>query len=195
MDSMLATDTPDTPEAVPAPVAPPFLPLEIHAQNERMRHIPSSDWMVRKLEGDARKRIDLMLEVLHALPGDNPHHAELESALRVVCRSVDRLTEAARHGRSNHAPNELGAHLRWSLEHAAANLRALDAETFGRRAPFHHFERSRSEPVYGAFLSMLAAIERAIASASAADHSLDERLYAHLVHLETPMRREPIAIP
>jgi hypothetical protein len=195
MNSMLATDTPDTPEAVPASVAAPILPLEIHAQNERMRHIPSLEWMLGKLEGDARKRAGLMLDVLHALPGDDTRHAELEGALRLLSRSLDRLTEAARHGRTNHAPNEIGAHLRWSLEHAAANLRSLDGETFGRRAPFHHFERSRSEPVYGAFLSVLAAIERALAIASAADRSLDERLYAHLVHLETPLRREPIAIP
>ena len=192
MNSMLATDTPDTPEAVPASVAPPILPLEIHAQNERMRHIPSLEWMLRKLEGDARKHTDLMLEVLHALRSDDALHAELDGALRLLCRSLDRLTEAARHGRANHAPNEIGAHLRWSLEHAAANLRSLDGETFGRRAPFHHFERSRSEPVYGAFLSVLAAIGRALAVASAADRSLDERLYAYLVQLETPMRSEPM---
>lgn len=193
MNSMLATDTPDTPEAVPVSVAVTPLPLEIHAQNERMRHIPSTDWMVRKLEGDVRKRIDLTLEVFPTLPHDDPRHGELDGALRVLGRSVDRLAEAARHGRTNHAPNEIGAHLHWSMEHAAANLRGLDGETFGRRAPFHQFERSRSEPIYGAFLAVLAATDRALNAARAIDRSLDERLFAHLVQLETPMRHEPMA--
>ncbi len=193
MNSMLATDTPDTPEALPVSVAVTALPLEIHAQNERMRHVPSTDWMVRKLEGDVRKRIDLILEVLTNLPGDDPRPVDLEGALRVLCRSIDRLAEAARHGRINHAPNEIGAHLHWSLEHAAANLRGVDGETFGRRAPFHLFERSKSEPLYGAFLAVLAATDRALAVARTLDRALDERLYAHLVQLETPMRREPMA--
>src|SRR5260221_901166 len=193
MNSMLATDTPDTPEAVPVSVAVTPLPLEIQAQNERMRHIPSTEWMVRKLEGDVRKRIDLMLEVLTNLPGDDPRPVDLEAALRVLCRSIDRLAQAARHGRINHAPNEMGAHLHWSLEHAAANLRGVDGETFGRRAPFHLFERSKSEPLYGAFLVVLAAIDRALTLARTIDRALDERLYAHLVQLETPMRPEPIA--
>ena len=193
MNSMLATDTPEDAGAVPVPVTIAPLPLENHAENERMRHIPSTEWMLRKLEGDVRKRIDLMIDVLHALPGDDPRHAELEGALRLLCRSVDRLAEAARHGRINHAPNEIAAHLHWSIDHAASNLRAVDGEIFGRRAPFHHFERSKSEPLYGAFLSVLAAIDRTLLIASAVDRGLDERLYAHLVQFETPMRQEPIA--
>jgi hypothetical protein len=193
MNSMPATDAPDTPEIAPAATTVPALPLEIHAQNERMRHVPSMDWLLQKLEGDTRKRVGLMLDVFYASSAEDPNHAALDGALRVLCRTIDRLADAARHGRSTHAPNEIGAHLRWSLEHAAANLRGLDAETFGRRAPFHHFERSRSEPVYGAFLSVLACVDRTIAVARTVDASLDERLYAHLVQLETPMRVEPIA--
>jgi hypothetical protein len=193
MNSMPATDTPETPESTPVAVTVSALPLEIHSQNERMRHIPSSDWMLRKMEGDVRQRVDLMVDVFHASSGDNTHRGELEGALRGLCRSVDRLADAARHGRINHAPNEIGAHLHWSIEHAVANLRGLDSETFGRRAPFHLFERSRSEPVYGAFLAVLAAIDRALAIARTIDPALDEQLYAHLVRLETPLRVEPIA--
>src|SRR5258708_35901038 len=115
MNSMLATDTPDAPEAVPASVAVTPLPLEIHAQTERMRHIPSTEWMIRKLEGEVRKRIELMLEVRTNLPRDDPRPVDLEGALRRLCRSVDPLAEAARHGRSNHGPHENGAHLHPSL--------------------------------------------------------------------------------
>lgn len=192
MNSMLATETAEngTPASAPAPA--PAFPLEIHAQNERMRHIPSLDWIVRKLEGDVRKRMDLLLDVLRTLPNDDPRHADLEGPLRAFCRSLDRLAEAARHGRTNHAPNEISAHLRWSLEHAVANLRGLDAETFGRREPFHHFDRSRSEPLYGAFLAVLCALERTFDTARPIDPFLDERLYAHLVQLDPPMRREKL---
>jgi hypothetical protein len=197
MNSMLATETTgdaggDAPVvSTPAPAA--ALPLEIHAQNEQMRHIPVSDWMIRKLDGDVRRRTELLLDVLRTLPGDDPRHADLEGPLRSLCRCIDRLADAVRHGRNNHAPNEIAAHLRWSLEHAVANLRTLDMETFGRRAPFHHFDRSRAEAVYGALLCVFASLDRAVEVARAIDPLLDERLYAHLVQLETPMRREPMA--
>src|SRR5207244_2423132 len=115
MNSMLATETTDNAAAVPAPPPTPAFPLEMHAQNERMRHIPTAEWMVRKLEGDVRQRTDLLLDVLRPLPNDDPRHADLEGPLRALGRCIDRLADAARHGRNNHAPNELGAHLRWSL--------------------------------------------------------------------------------
>jgi hypothetical protein len=197
MNSMLATETTgdaggDAPVvSTPAPVT--GLPLEIHAQNERMRHIPVSDWMIRKLDGDIRRRTELLLDVLHTLPADDPRHADLEGPLRALCRSIDKLADAARHGRNSHAPNEITAHLRWSLEHAVANLRSLDGETFGRRAPFHHFDRSRAEVVHGALLCVFASLDRTFETARAIDPTFDERLFAHLVQLETPMRREPMA--
>ncbi len=197
MNSMLATETTgdaggDAP-VVSTPLPAAALPLETQAQNEHMRHIPAADWMVRKVDGDARRRVELLLDVLRALPSDDARHADLEGPLRTLCRSIDKLAEAARHGRNNHAPNEIAAHLRWSLEHAVANLRGIDAETFGRRAPFHHFDRSRAEAVYGALLCVFAALDRAAGAARAIDPALDERLFAHLVQLETPMRQEPMA--
>ena len=193
MNSMLATETAADGTPVPTPAPSPALPLEIHAQNEHMRHIPSLDWVLRKLDGDVRKRVDLLLDVLRPLPHDDPRHADLEGPLRALCRCIDKLADAVRHGRNTHAPNEIGAHLHWSIDHALANLRSLDGETFGRREPFHHFERSRSEPIYGALLSVLASLERTFAVARAIDPTLDERLYGHLVQLEAPLRREPIA--
>jgi hypothetical protein len=193
MNSMLATETTGNAAAAPEPSAPSALPLEIHGQNERMRHIPTSEWMMRKVEGDVLKRVDLLLEVLRATPHDDPRHADLEGLLRSLCRCIDRLAEAARHGRNSHAPNEIGAHLHWSLEHAIANLRSLDAEVYGRRVPFHQFDRSRAEPVYGALLAVLSSLDRSLLIARPIDPSLDERLYAHLVQLETPMRPEPMA--
>ena len=193
MNSMLATETTDNAAALPAPPPASAFPLEIHAKNDRMRHIPAAEWMVRKFEGDVRHRIDLLLDVLRPLPNDDPRHADLETPLRALGRCIDKLADAARHGRNNHAPNEIAAHLRWSLEHAIANLRAIDGETFGRRAPFHHFERSRSEPVYGAFVTVLASLERTFVVARAIDPSVDERLYANLVQLDPAMQREPMA--
>jgi hypothetical protein len=186
MNSMPATET--AASAAPTPLA-----LETSAGNERMRHIPTLEWMVAKLEGDVRRRLDMVLEVYHALHFDDPRHADLEGPLRSLCRCIDKLAEAARHGRSNHPPNEIGAHLHWSLEHAAANMRGIDGEIFGRRAPFHYFDRSRSEPIYGALLAVLSSMERTLAVARAIDPTLDERLYAHLVTLQVPMRCEPIA--
>lgn len=187
MNSMLATDANDS-------AATAKTLLESHHSNERMRHIPPLEWLVNKLEGDVRRRVDMLLVVHHTLHHDDVRRADLEGPLRALCRAIERVADAVRHGRNNHhAPQELGAHLVWSIEHAAAALRTLDPELFGRRYPFHAFERSRGESVYGALIVALMALDRAIIIGRAIDPTLDEKLYAHLVSLEEPLRREPIA--
>ena len=83
--------------------------------------------------------------------------------------------------------------MRWSLEHAIQNLQGADAETFGRRFPFHTFERSNAEPLWGAMLSVLQHVHNLVPLIREIEPDIDERMYEGLVNLIEPMRREPLA--
>lgn len=163
-------------------------------QNERMRHIPSISWMMQKLEGDLRPRIDKLFAVYQALPANDPRHAGLEHEFRALCRAVDRVAEVARRPRgNNHPPADLVHRISWSVSHAVTNLKEADNDTFGRRFPFHTFERSNAEPLWAAMLSVIDHVQRIIPRVREIDPQIDERLYDGLVVLNTPLRREPIA--
>ena len=163
--------------------------FEQHASNELMRHIPSLAWLCEKLDGDMRRRIDRISASVegHVTP-------EIEEELRALSRALDRLADAAKHIRNNgHGPNEPLPKLRWSLNHALTCLRLADAATFARRAPFHTFERSKSEAIYGAFLVVIDHLGRVLDVVRPIDPGIDERLYEGLVKFEEPMREQPIA--
>lgn len=180
---MLATEQVTELESKPAPK--PL--LEEHAANEVMRHIPSASWIADKLDGDLRRRI----ETLCAACGGNPAG---DAALTALAHALDRLADVSKHIRSNgHGPNEPVQKLRWSLNHALSCLWLIDAATFGRRAPFHHFEKSKSEIVYGAFLVVIDRLHRLTQAARTIDAGIDEHLWEGLVQFHEPLREQPMA--
>lgn len=184
MNVMLATEATEKPSTH----------LETWSRNERMRHIPATEWMAKKLDGDLRHRIDKLYASFAELPATDPAHAKVEQAFRDLCRAIDRVADVARRPRGNpHPPTELGNRLGWAVSHAVANLQASDPETFGRRLPFHTFERSNAEPLYAALLSVIHHIQRIEPLIRAFDAAIDERLYEDLVQLNEPLRREPMA--
>ena len=67
-------------------------------------------------------------------------------------------------------------------------MRLVDDATFGRRAPFHHFEKSKSETLYAAFLVVLHHIERLTRVARSIDPAVTEQLCEGLVQLQEPLR-------
>ena len=198
---MLATEEPTDPTpAEPAP-APPVQAnghvagalLERWHQNEQMRHVPPLSWIIQKLDQDLRRRLEKLLVPWPDVAASDPRHSAIESELRAVCRALDRVADIARRGRSGHAPNELTARVRWSLDHAVQNLNAADAGAFGRRFPFQTFERSYAEPLWGAVLSVIQHVQKLVPLIREFEPDIDERLYEGLVNLTEPMRREPIA--
>jgi len=196
MTDTLATEAevPQVAEAAPRPAAPKL--LEAWGQNERMRHVPAIGWIVEKLEGDVRRCVGKLWGPYGTLPVDDPRHTRLEGEFRTLCRSIDRLAEAARHSRTNGAPAELGARIGWAIDHALSSLRSLDANLFGRRYPVQTHERSKAEPVYAALLVVLQHLGRLRPLVLEIDPDLDERLLEGLVRLETPVddrMRQPIA--
>lgn len=185
MDSMLATEA--VPEQ-PAEKQPARPALETWAQNERMRHVPGVEWMIRKLDGELRRKVEKLLAPVQVLPANDPLRATIERELRALCAALDRVAGVAKHTRQNgHAPGDLSSRVGWAISHAVTNLRTVDPELFGRRFPFHTFERSKAEPLYGAFLTVIQIIDRIVALVRAVDLGLDERLLEGLVVLENPV--------
>ncbi|HVG23655.1 MAG TPA: hypothetical protein VND45_05830 [Thermoanaerobaculia bacterium] len=185
---MLATEEPTAPSHDPAPR--PTL-LEQWPGNERMRHVPSQQWIVQKLDHDVRRRVEKLLVPFSDIGAADPRHAAIEHELRALSRSLDRVADVARRGRGGHPPNDLAARVRWSLQQAVQNLTAADADTFGRRFPFHTFERSNSEPLWGAMLSVLQHVQNLVPLIREIEPDIDERMYEGLVNLVEPLRREP----
>jgi hypothetical protein len=170
MNSMLATDATD-----PAGTAPEQQSLlETWGKNERMRHVPTIEWIIAKLDVDLRARIGKVVAVYTAMAPDDPRHGAVESDLRLLSRAIDRLADAARHVRGNHhAPPDLPSRLTWAINHAVSSLGAVDADLFGRRYPFQTHERSKSEATYGALLVVMQAVERVGVLARAIDPGFD----------------------
>lgn len=169
------------------------LSLEVWGRNEVMRHVPSLEWLVRKLDHDLRHRIETLCASMAALPHDDPRRGAIDDHARALCRAIDRLAETARHTRAGQAPNDLADRLMWAVNHAAASLNSLDPALFGRRCPFHTFERSKAEPIYGAMVAVISHVRDLTTIVRTIDPDLDGRLLADLVTLERPLRQEPMA--
>lgn len=187
---MLATEEETAPSHDPAPR--PSL-LEHWRENERMRHVPPVSWIVQKLDGDLRRRIEKLLVPYSDVASNDPRHAPLEAELRALCRALDRIAFAAGRGRGGHPPNDPAAKVRWALDHALQNLQAADADTFGRRFPMQTFERSNAEPLWGALLSAIQHVQKLVDLVREIEPDIDERIYEGLVVLAEPLRREPMA--
>ena len=187
---MLATEEQTVPSHDPAPR--PSL-LEQWSANERMRHVPPIPWIVRKLDEDVRRRIEKLLVPYSDVASNDPRHAALDTELRALCRSLDRIAFVAGRGRGGHPPNDLASKVRWALDHAIQNLNGADAEHFGRRYPMQTFERSNAEPLWGALLSAIQHVQKLVDLIRDVEPDIDERMYEGLVNLNEPLRREPIA--
>ena len=136
--------------------------LEKWEDNAKMRHIPSLDWMVGKVDTDLRRTINKVFDPFLLLKSDDPRRPRFELELRNLCRTLDHLAEVAKHGRHNGQQGDIVHRVEAALNHAVANLRSLDGNLIGRRFPFHTFERSKAEPLYGALLAVLQVVERLV---------------------------------
>lgn len=180
----LATDPTD----IPAHDSHEHALLEQWASNEPMRHIPQLPWIVQKLDGDLRRRIELLLSCYDGQP-------ELEKEFRGLCRWIDRIADVAKRtrGAQHHPPADVPARVRWAINHTVSVLNTADAGTFGHRYPFQTFERSNGEPLWAAMLSVIDHVHRITELVRTFDPGIDERIYADLVTLQTPLDPRPLA--
>ena len=186
MNSMVATEEAEKPAATRSL-------LETWGKNERMRHIPSAEWMTWKLDSDVRRRVDKLLAPFATLSSDDPRYAPTEVELRGLCRAVERFTDMVRHTRGGHAPQELPNRVSWSIGQAVGALHGLDATLFGRRYPFQTFERSKAETTWGGLLAVIEHVNRVTPLIREIDPDIDAKLLETLVHLNEPMRTTPMA--
>ncbi|HKB79068.1 MAG TPA: hypothetical protein VKH35_05070 [Thermoanaerobaculia bacterium] len=181
------------PAEIPQPPAPKTL-LETWGKNERMRHVPSVEWIVWKLDVDLRRRIHLLLSSFNAASGGDGRRNAPEAEFRALCRCIERIAETARHGRAaTQGPSDLGARIDATLGNALAALNSIDGILFGRRYPFQTFERSKAEPLYGALLAVIDRVHRLTELLRAIDPRIDERLLEGLVVLQEPMPEKALA--
>jgi hypothetical protein len=143
--------------------------LETWGKNERMRHVPTIEWIVEKLDRDLRRRINVL--------ATSPTNEAIDVELKAVGRAIDRLADAVKHSRAPaQAPAELAARLDFVITHAISCLNSLDPNLFGRRYPFQTFERSKAELIYGALLVVIERTHRVTELVRSVDRSVDERL-------------------
>ncbi len=170
MNSILATE-PTAPAEEKRPTLPP---LETWSENERMRHIPTPEWMAQKVDGDVRSRINKMTAVFGDLASADPRYAEVETGLRALCTAIEQLAAIAGGRRNGAEPAAaLAARIDAALTHAATSLRSLESTAFGRRHPYHWFDRSKAEPVYGALVAVICHIERLVPAVRAIDPEIE----------------------
>jgi len=168
--------------------------LESWSTNERMRHVPAVSWMLQKLDGDLRRRIGLLLGPAFGLPSDDPRFGQVDTALRSLCRALDRLSEVARQGRGGgNGSQDLRSKMDAALEMAVSSLRGVDAELVGRRYPVQTFERSKAEPLYAALLMVIESLDRLTTLVRGIEPRIDERIYEPLVTLQQPLDPRPMA--
>jgi hypothetical protein len=144
------------------------------------------EWLLWKVDVDLRRRLEKLLAPVTAEVAQRP---EIQSDLRSLCRAFDRLAEVAKHarGNNNHASGEAQARVIGALNHAVGSLKSLEPSLIGRRFPFHTFERSKAEPLYGALLMAIDATERLASNVRTIDRDIDERLLQGLVTLQNPV--------
>ena len=184
MNSMLATEAAVTTEEK----RPALPPLEAGSSNELMRHVPATAWMVRKLDSELRTRLEKLLAVYSGLAAADPRHASIDTELRALCKTLERLAESVKPGRHHtNGSSDLPSKITALLNHAISCLRSLESTAFGRRNPYHLFEKSKAECVYAALLSVICHVERIVPLVRAVDPSVDERLLAGLVTLSNPV--------
>lgn len=153
-----------------------------------MRHVPSAEWMARKIEGDVRTRVGKLLSAYMDLPSADPRHPAVETEFRALCRTFERLLDAAKpSARHNGHQSDVASKIDALMNQAAAALHALEPTPFGHRNPYHFFERSKSECVYGALLTVLSHLDRVLALVRTVDATIDERILEGLVVLSNPV--------
>jgi hypothetical protein len=154
--------------------------IESSAMTEEMRHIPSLERLVRLLDREIRPTLRLLLETAAdpAAIEDASLREILERELRSICKRIECVAELARTRPEapQKPPRDLRDAIERALDRALAALSALDAGSFRRRTPSHHFDRSKGEPVTSAVAAVQGSVERLVSEMVVADPSLTARL-------------------
>ena len=156
------------------------MPMEQREFTDEMRHVPSLDWIVTKLDYDYRDRIEKIWTALASASDVHPETKDrIDERMEAIARWLQRITTLARGRRSAHHGE---SDLRTSITHigyeAVSAMSALDRNTFRRRTPFHLMESSRAELIWGAFLAIGALLTEVVPFVERVDPDIRMRMLA-----------------
>jgi antitoxin component HigA of HigAB toxin-antitoxin module len=167
--------------------------LENRLQNEKMRHVPSIEFMLDRIEREYARQLRIVAEAIEEA-FDAPERAAAETELLAACRWMIRAAECATHSKLHpHPPaalhNAVAEYVRVTVE----ALQRIDGELFRRRMPYHRFERSEGEAVYLSFTAISFHLQRAIETVSRFDRAIYEKLFGVGLDRLRPEMLQPIA--
>lgn len=164
--------------------------MEDARTTDRMRHIPSLEYLTGYVNERFRQRVDLFYQCAFGTAHENRDlEHEIESRLRkFIGALVDLSTAAGKPGKTHHQD-----HLRVALESVLNEtvdaLRSIEPDLFGRRQPFNRFPRSRWEPVYSCFLAAHSRLDDLLPLVS----ELDPDAAMKMLELESPKEMPTLA--
>ncbi|MFN2441261.1 MAG: hypothetical protein ABR517_01120 [Thermoanaerobaculia bacterium] len=117
-----------------------------------MRHIPTPEELIRRVDVVLRKRATVALDVLDS-DGISPEvRQRAEERVTAAALWLDRAGELAK-ARPSHSAAAPSVRIQLALDKLVENLRAIDRSTWGVCGPSNRFDQSRWEPLWQAVLA------------------------------------------
>ena len=129
--------------------------------SEVMRHVPSPQFLARKLDGDVRRAISIFKSV----PDGRGSLSTLDSGLRRVARLLNVEPPAA-------------ADISTLLDAVVSALRSREETQFRRRTPEDRFVRGKGERIWSCSTGLLATVQRLLEDSAGRDGSVILTFYA-----------------
>lgn len=127
--------------------------IEDPATTDRMRHLPSLERVIEKVDQNFRQRADLCYQIAFgSAHEDRDVEREVEERLRRFIEALGDLSAAAGKRTGSHQQDHLRVALERVLDETVAALRNIDSESFARRQPYNRFPRSRWESIFSCYL-------------------------------------------
>lgn len=135
--------------------------METTEPRRAMRHIPTPQELIRRIDVLLRKRATVALDVLQS--AEIPSEVRQTAENRVTAATVwlDRACDLAK-PRPTHTPSAPSARILTALDKLVETLRAIDTATWGVCAPSNRFDQSRWEPLWQAVLAAGYSLDQAL---------------------------------
>ncbi|MDX1583491.1 MAG: hypothetical protein R3338_07825 [Thermoanaerobaculia bacterium] len=164
--------------------------MEDPKTTDRMRHIPSLDYLISYVDQRFRQRADLYYQsAFGTAHEDRDLEHEIEQQLRSFIGALVDISVAAGKPAKSHKQDHLRVALESVLDETVDALRSIEPEQFGRRAPADQFDRSRAEPIFSRFLAATSRLNDLLPMV----RDLDPDAPMKLLELESPREMPTLA--
>jgi hypothetical protein len=172
-----------------------MVPMEDTATTDQMRHIPSLETVIRKVDEEFRRQIDLYYQsAFGSAHDDRELEHEIESRLRTFTRSLIRLAAAAGRSITPQERDHLRVALETALNESVGALRSIDVNLYGRRQPFNRFERSRWERIFSGYLEANCRLAELLPLIEKLDADVRMKLMDQRSPREMPLLEEAVSL-